>query len=454
LEQFATEIEPIRDTWRWIDLRILAIDESGLGWLCDSARALLTTSKPHLITGLPEVEGLLARQNILPIEKFRELLETVGSSEIPLDQDVVHVRQGGSGQFQPIPGYNPRWFDRPVSASQFGVDWKTFALQTWGSLTLSNERYRRLSLLDARLQEQEPPWDGLPDLRTGFLGMNANDAIRQDAARVDILAPLFVKLGPRSSVRGRRCTVEVELERTMKPEDVAVAIFGLENGKVRHRLLVRFSPAKGRLKKGVLLPKRFDAIRCVLTYRGMSAEARDLYQDIAKAPGSRWAAFRGIVGDPVELEMAITGKTGDPLEHAVATLLHLMGLAVAHYGRNTFPRGGDMADIVAFDELGGTLLLVECTARAVDPTSEIAKLATRARELQNQVPNTVVLPAFVTLQKRAELIEPALDIAIRERVAIITSDDLKSLITSATQTPSGSRAAQLVSTFVPQKSAF
>ena len=77
-----------------------------------------------------------------------------------------------------------------------------------------------------------------------------------------------------------------ETLRDLRIAEVSQLDMQLENGKVRNRMLVRFSPAKGRLRKGVLLPKRFDAIRCVLTYRGMSAEARDLYQDIAKAPGS------------------------------------------------------------------------------------------------------------------------------------------------------------------------
>src|SRR2546422_1067466 len=100
-----------------------------------------------------------------------------------------------------------RWFERRASASEFGVDCKTFALQTWASMSPNAERYQRFELLDGRLQDQDPPWDGLSHLRTAFLGMNANAAARPDAARVDILAPLFLRLGPRSSVRGYRCTI-------------------------------------------------------------------------------------------------------------------------------------------------------------------------------------------------------------------------------------------------------
>ena len=147
-------------------------------------------------------------------------------------------------------------------------------------------------------------------------------------------------------------------------------------------------------------------------------------------------------------------NTGVPLEDAVATLFHLMGLPVVHYGRNTYPRGGDMADIVAFSEDGTVIFLVECTARAVDPSSDIAKLATRARELQNRVSNAVVQPVFWTQQRRAELIDPAIDVATRERVAIITLDELKDLMNVATRAPSASRAAQVISGLIPVKSTF
>jgi hypothetical protein len=202
------------------------------------------------------------------------------------------------------------------------------------------------------------------------------------------------------------------------------------------------------------LPKRFNPVRCVLTYSGRSAEVRDLYQDLAKVPGARWAAFRAIVGNPEELEEALSEKTGVPLEHAVATLFHLMGFSVAQYGRNTFPRGGDMPDIVAFSEDGSVVLLVECTSRAVDPGSEIAKLATRARELQSRVSDLTVQPVFWTQQKRSDLIESAVDVAMSERVAIVGLDELKALMNLATRAPSSARAVQLLSALTPQRSAF
>ncbi|SRR6266571_2996078 len=453
-DEFTSAIEPIKHIWRWIDVRVLAVDERDLGWLCDYLRVVFVATKPTRWKDLPEVEGLLVRHEILPMDGLGDLFAMVGSGDVRLGDEVIHIRQGGSSQFQVATGYSTRWFERPISAGEFGVDCKTFALQTWISMSVTNERYRRFELLDGRLKDHNPPWDGLSHLRTAFLSMNANAAARQDAAHVDILAPLFLRLGPRCSVRGTRCTIEPEVEETLKTEFVAAALFGFEGATISHSQRVRFSPAEGTSLKKVGLPKRFNPVRCVLTYRGMSAEVRDLYQDLAKVPGARWAAFRAIVGPPEELEEALSEKSSDPLEHAIATLLHLMGFSVVHYGRNTFARGGDMADIVAFSEDGSVILLVECTARAVDPSSEIAKLATRARELQNRVSNAVVQPVFWTQQQRAELIDPAIDLATKERVAIITLDELKDLMNVATHAPSASRATQVISGLIPVKSTF
>ncbi len=455
-EEFRTDLGRFMDMWRLIDVRVLAVEEPGQGWLCDRLVVMLLDQKMPRPRHLPDVDGLLVRHQALRIEQFSAFLETISSGELRVGQDTVHLRQNGPGpdRFEPITAYSARWRERQASELEFGIDAKTLALEAWASLVLTGERHRRLDAIAARLRDADPPWDGLPHLRTTFLRLNPEEMPREDIARVEILAPLPLRLGERTSVRGNRCTVQPEFANTVKVDDIAAALFGFDGGTIAQTQRVSFSRRRGRTPRGVMLPRRFDPVRCILTYRGFSIETRDLYQDQAKIPGAKWAAFHAIVGEPEELQAALARNRGDPLEHTVATLLHLMGLSVAHYSRNAFSRGGDMADIAAFDEGGNVVVLVECTARSLDPGSEIARLATRAREIQKRMPQTTVQPVFWTQQARSDLIQAALEVAVQEEVAVVTLDDVAGLIAVASATPSAARAVQALRAFIPRRAVY
>src|SRR5437879_9881506 len=125
LEQFAAEHEALKDTWNWIDVRAIAVAEKEVGWLCDYFRAVLMATRPKRVKDLPNVEGLFVRQEVLPVDQFGKLLEMVSSGDILMGPEVVHIRQGGPGQFQPVASYNPRWFERQAAVTQFGIDFKT-----------------------------------------------------------------------------------------------------------------------------------------------------------------------------------------------------------------------------------------------------------------------------------------------------------------------------------------
>ena len=103
-----------------------------------------------------------------------------------------------------------------------------------------------------------------------------------------------------------------------EPDRIAVSLFGFEDLTIGYSKRVTFPGGHDKPLKRVTLPKRFNPVRLVLTYSGLSVEVRDLYQDLARVPGAKWAAFRAIVGNPGELEDALSENTGVPLEHAVA----------------------------------------------------------------------------------------------------------------------------------------
>lgn len=146
-----------------------------------------------------------------------------------------------------------------------------------------------------------------------------------------------------------------------------------------------------------------------------------------------WAAFSRHVGGPEELADALRARDGDPFEHAVAALLFLLGFATAHFGANTFRRGGDMPDMIAFAMMENWLLVVECTTRELDLPAKIAKLVTRTKEIQDVLGPYIAYPLLVTRQSRAEISKTALGDAARENVGLVTSDNFDDLVRFATE---------------------
>jgi len=108
-----------------------------------------------------------------------------------------------------------------------------------------------------------------------------------------------------------------------------------------------------------------------------------------------------------------------------------------------------MADIFAMYSGEGWCLVVECTARELDLASKIAKLVTRAREVEREMPGHEVHPVLVTQQPRRDISAVPRDAAAKEKVILITRDDLDGLVQLATEFPSPDKVRNYFLRFIP-----
>src|SRR3989442_1098349 len=101
---FLKEIESCEDMWRSIDLRIVAIRESRVGWRCEGLRA--TFRPAETVTpreDLPEHPDVLAIHQSWPIDRLGDLFRMLDSGALVIGHETITVKQFvGNDQWQPL----------------------------------------------------------------------------------------------------------------------------------------------------------------------------------------------------------------------------------------------------------------------------------------------------------------------------------------------------------------
>jgi len=443
-ERFVRLIEPCLEAYRSLDVRVVAVSEPDLGWRCDSLRAVLTPYEaPTLLRDLPQHPEVMVVQATWPINRVRDLLVSLDTGELSLGDKTIAVKgPAGPSQWQPPTTFGLREYTRREAASRFGWDWSAFVLDAWVGVGGTAEWRETRARWDSELRDLDPPWDGLADLRHSVIGLPWDQARRDDLLSIEVIAPLFLRFGPRTSIAESELIVEAEFAPTLNLEKATASVFAFEADAVVSRGRIQLSRcSEGAGEERVLvrraLRRPISGVDCTLQYGGLAADRVHLFGEGALKEYPHWAAFHAMAGGPDILGEALrTCAGGDPFEHAVAALLYLLGFVVLHPGQTTFPRDGDMPDILAFAPRENWYVVVECTVREVDLSAKITKLATRTIEMRNAMPpGFTALPVLVTRQTR-DVIPPSVnDIAAKEKVAIVTAEDLDDLVRMATGMP-------------------
>ena len=452
--RYLADLKPCVDIWKSIDLRIQAVKDEQLGWRCEILRGTLIhedRKEPSSWMRPPAIPDLLVLHEYWPISRLHELVSMLEAGELLIGGEHVMVkRHVGNQQYSPSSLYM-RSYDRTEANQRYGLDWKTTVLSAWEGFSPSQELNRARERVDSQLQSGNPPWDGIADVRRNFIGMTEDESRRSDFMSCEVLAPFLLRFGP-CTVDGDRLSLDLRIERTINLADVGIGIVFLFGDQTAGRTHIGLGKgghevADGHVKISADLPEVASSAMTILTYRKVAVDRKRLFKAASLAETRQWLAFRTFVGGPTELSEALrTAKGGDPFEHAVSTLLHLLGFATGHYGQKTF--GGDMTDLFATYSDEGWSLVVECTVRELDLAAKIAKLVTRAKSTARTTPGEVY-PTLVTRQPRTDISDTAREDAAREKVILITGDDLDGLVQLATELPSPEKVRNHMLRLIP-----
>jgi len=435
VEDFNRAIQPLLETYRSIEIRVVADRARGEAWRLLRLRALLVPDgRIEMLPDLPRLPDLVAVQESRPISELDDFLADLEAGEVDVGGTPVLVRQDVGNNTQRPLDFHGRTYDRVASFAEFQVDHSTIVLHGWGSIPNSMSWSRNRDRLGSALRHAAPPWDGLDELYRGFIE-EATRPPRLETIEASVIAPLPLRF---KEVRiETQLTAEVEPFPTADPAFGSLGVLFTMGGKTAKRARV---PLEGATLRGsgvyvVTMPftEAVHGVSCFLTYRGLDADRRDLFRTGPGGPPRSWAVLGRNVGTPDDLLVKLLEMNGDPLEHGVAVLFHLLGFSVVHPGRHAF--NPDAADILAFGPGGELLCVIETTARERDMVATVEKLAARTKEILQDLPHQRAIPVLVTNQPRGAITEGALKQARSDKVALVTADELRRLVALSTGNP-------------------
>ncbi len=454
-QRFLTGIRPCIEMWKSIDIRVQAAHDPRIGWRCECLRVVLgSAKKPKIWRDLPRGEDILAAHEVLPIDRLPEVIAYLEAGEIPIASERIMVKEfAGNDVWRPVANFYRQTYNREEAHARFGFDYKSVVLTGYTTMQVTQDSQEVRDRLDARLQDSDPPWNGVPHIRGSFIGLPPADAERRDLAWLELVAPLLLRFGPRTTFTATQLVIEAEAASTVDTGSVRGSVFFNYGDEIVHSRRVTFgrtNGGRGKLVGRVEVPGPCSGATCLLIYRGTVTDRKQVFRTEFLGEDPRWSGFRALVGGPEELRKALRqAEAGDPLEHAVGTLFHLLGFATAHFGQNTFHSAKGTTDILAFSRDGEICLVIEGTAGVLDVSGKVGKLATRARAVERTHPGTIVQAVFVTRQARGEITETPRKVAADERVAVVTSDDFDGLVQLATEIPSPAKVREHLLRLVP-----
>jgi len=430
LASFIEDLKPYLPDWRSIELKVVAEVTKDGQLIFNAIRAIMSEATVGQSTrgDLPQVPGLFVCHERWEVSRLDELLESLSRGELKLrgGSKIVKIAQFNGQNWTPL-NFPPQidFRTRRQCISLYGVDSASFTLETLNSLS-GAVPVEHWNTIDPLLVASDPPWRGLAELRGKFVGLEENVAIQRDAGRIQVIAPLNVRLG-RSELEGDEIHARVEKTRLTSNEELRISVIATKSDQtvLRKRYSLRSaveSPLQDALEINLSLANKPSRVALFLSYRGIGVDEEELFGNSPENPRMVIFSYVGVE----KLDSLLKGQ-GDSFEKGVAILFHVLGLNVAHYG--SLP--GEIPDIIAISKGGKWVLIVECTGGELDKGDKLSKLVTRSKEIAVLLPDYQVHPVIATSLSRKMIARSDVEKAGRDNIVVVTHDDLLDLLQEA-----------------------
>lgn len=441
-KEFLAKSKPLLEDCHHFDLRLIALQHPDGRWVLNTMAVRASSSPIEPFHGSPPGGLLLVRQEQGSREDFVRWVEEIENRQIVVDgHDVflpVDSSQGGGVSYNSM--FLP---DRMGSAyNPFEEACLFLEVSQSSSGLFPNEGFDRI---DSELRTSAAPYDGLLDLRQSFADGRPNPYQHARSAMILFTIPAEVRLES-MQVSADAAVIYFRRKDQVPLEGVVLTLIGSdEEGKIRKRLDLREAMAQSKDVYSIRasLEKRPTKLKAILTRHGFEC-GRLEYESPTPIPETARAAALSFFRPNWPSDISGDGLRGRDFEHWVADTLAVLG-----YTCFFSPKPIDGPDIVAFPANGDYCLVAECSVSAQEASSKLAKLSTRAAEIEGRLKRRA-LPLFVTSQPHEKISPVDLQRAARDGTSILAREQLLELVQSFEEGVQPGAVTSRLEEFVPQ----
>jgi hypothetical protein len=460
-DQFLVEFNGFPSLWNSIDVRgvALRIDGEWHNILTVCRLRPEIANEGSLISHLPETSRLKCWHTILPIFEIERILSGLRNGSIVWGSLAVRylVARGSTAPesyrtnftFQQVGSVPNPWSDRAWTPTS-PLRWPESLLRASGGDFSDLLRQIRHSYRDLtnEVHALPVPFDGLEGIARHVVGMRPYNSFGAWPDIVPSYTTYFYMSVPfaarfeleRTRLHGGALEICVQVGSQTVAEHISIGCVIERDGELLQAESIRFGDDSARWDENSctlnVKVSRLGATLAVLLLRvgNRPVERLQLVDFNRPAQNSRAVAYLSVDPGFDLLSSALEPNDrsdGSGFERAVARLFGLLGFQTL--GLANDKKLSEAVDVLAFNPYGEHAFAIECTTGSLDSGGKLGKLYLRMMDLSNQLKEHRVQGILATASERHTLSSVEIEKAAQDRIAVLTSGDLKDLLRMASE---------------------
>lgn len=456
--EFLSLLDAMPSHWQSVDIRVVAIP-IGKDFANVVSVWRLDERTPDLVprlSSLPSTQYISCVHLVVPYAELRDLLLAAVSGRLTLHDDYnLAVQRSDAApsdsRFDIQRASRSDWIGA-FSAGKCAHRLRMYfdkATATSVGVTFTTDS------LDDHLRSLPLPWDGRKAILRDFLGTRFTIE-NGSGTTVEIVAVVDVQfLAEHCSLDSNSLRVTIQCGSSADRNAISIGYYGIDatgrpfNGTLAEPVAWRDDCAEFHAKvepcTNIVMFLRLGSLVCdQLTLRDRRFRTKNFRLE-------SYGVFDRELVNWLKYLRTDAGSESKQFEWAVCRLLHGCGLAVdslVGVGQTK-----EAPDALAFDEVTGTVYVVEATVGTLSANGKLARLVERTARLRRVLGACdfgVLLPVIVTRVEREILPAPELDDARADGVAVLGASEIEALLNFARSGENSRAISALIATFVPQ----
>lgn len=448
LEKFKAAIEPYRDGWKSIDIRVVCC-LAYKKWVSLGTRIILSEEPPNYAINksmLPEFPGFSACHETQDIMQLDSLLDQLGRGILSIAGREVHFGTIENNDIKANPSFCifQDWTSRyPVNHN---IDYPHKALWQWTESfhNLLNNHPDAIGqeTLDLKLRTLNVPYEGLDDLLVSFLGLPRQSRGEPPISPfIAAIAPVKLRLGKNCKMSNGKLDIYLEAMGYKELNEVSLGLIEFSGNIPLRRNSINIDRTDWKnaaslsiAHKEISVQEKVSSVMIILRFRGSALQMLKINDPSALLENPKISAYSHFDKDLTALKKYLggSGKGADlagDFEIGVGLLLHFCGFNTALYGR--VKAISEEIDVISFVPSSDSVIAAECTTKDLDVNDKLSKFSRRVKELRGRLFESTIIPLIFTALERSKISEADIEKAHNEGIGVVSAEEINILLEMA-----------------------